>query len=101
MRSELQDDPIVGPIVERFVSNLPARTAALLDAQARQDWPGVSTLAHQLSGASGGYGFPEMSIVAAAIETEANGKVDQVAVAASINKFSVLCTAALQFYARH
>ena len=93
-RSELHDDPIVGPIVGQFVRNLPMRVAALRAALHQSDWREVLTLAHQLAGSSGSYGFPKMGMVAAEIEVQAKDQVSPLVLAESIERFSSLCDAA-------
>lgn len=95
-RSELYDDPIVGPLVGQFVQNLPKRVAALRDAERRADWPAISNLAHQLAGSSGGYGFSEMGKEAARIEAYAKNRVNTQVLAKSIARFGSLCDAAVR-----
>lgn len=95
-RSELFDDPIVGPIVDQFVQTLPTRVAALRDAECRLDWREVSSLAHQLAGSSGGYGYPEMGRVAARLEAQVKAKAQPKDLSKSIARFAFLCDAAAQ-----
>lgn len=75
MRSEFAEDPDLKELVELFVSELPERVARLrtgLEANALEQ---VQRIAHQLKGASGGYGFPMIgdsaSRVEAAVQTGA------------------------------
>jgi len=55
-------------IVLQFVDALPSRIAELKQAYAALDWEQLALLAHRLKGASGSYGYPELSTLAAAME---------------------------------
>lgn len=64
-------------LIQRFVSELPSRIGAIREAIAANDSSRVATLAHQLRGAGGGYGFPQISAAAAEIESAASaGSLD-------------------------
>jgi len=68
IRSIYEDDPDMLEIVREFVAELPERVAALereLEAGRLQE---VQTLAHQLKGAGGGYGFAQVTEAAGALE---------------------------------
>ena len=67
-RSEFADDPDMSEIVTLFVSELPQRMAAMHAALAAGDIERLRTLAHQLKGAAGGYGFPKLGEAAALID---------------------------------
>jgi HPt (histidine-containing phosphotransfer) domain-containing protein len=64
IRSELSDDADMVQLVESFVTDLAARVTAIQDAATSGDADRLVTLAHQLKGAAGGYGFPSVSEVA-------------------------------------
>ncbi len=68
IRSEFAGDPEMDGIVWLFVSELPQRVASIQAALAASDWEGLRTLAHQLKGAAGGYGFPQLGAAAALID---------------------------------
>ena len=93
-RSELADDPVVGPLVAKFVEALPQRMTTLRSAEQRTDWTEISNLAHQLAGACGGYGFPEIGRTAAKIEALAKSHQSPKILAESIAKLEALCDAA-------
>jgi HPt (histidine-containing phosphotransfer) domain-containing protein len=68
IRSTYENDPDMLEIVREFARELPdriARVESLLAARALAD---LQTLAHQLKGAGGGYGFPIITESAAALE---------------------------------
>ena len=94
-RSSLADDPLVGPLVAGFVKNLPLRLASLQSAQARSDWREVAQHAHQMSGAAGGYGFPEISRIAARLESQAKDNPNPKLLAGTINAFNALCSSVM------
>jgi HPt (histidine-containing phosphotransfer) domain-containing protein len=82
-------------LVAAFVGNLPRRMAALRTAQCRSDWREVATLAHQMVGAAGSYGFPELGKVARDIEYHASHHPDGAALLKSISAFNSLCKRAV------
>jgi DNA-binding response OmpR family regulator len=58
---KLMSKPGTAKLVERFVAGLPQRVAALQAALSSGDLAQLKTLAHQLKGAAGGYGFTPIS----------------------------------------
>jgi histidine phosphotransfer protein HptB len=80
IRSTYEDDPDMLEIVREFASELPARVAkieAQLEAGALRE---LQTLAHQLKGAGGGYGFPQITELAASLESALKQGADDVVV---------------------
>ncbi len=67
--SEFGDDPEMSELVEFFVSQVPERLQSFREAEARNDLEELCRLAHQLKGASGSYGFYDLSSQAAALES--------------------------------
>lgn len=83
IRSEFAEDPDMLELVEEFVAQLPSRVADLRASFATGDAAAVSRMAHQLSGACGGYGFPVVGDAARSIENslrqlEGDGGLDRV-----------------------
>ena len=64
----LLEDPDLRDIVEQFVDGLADRIAELRRAYERLDWEQLTSLAHQLKGAGGSYGYPDLSELGAAME---------------------------------
>jgi HPt (histidine-containing phosphotransfer) domain-containing protein len=56
-------------LVDRFVRGLDQRVESLRKAIVEDDHQQLKVIAHQLKGAAGGYGFPEISRAAANIES--------------------------------
>ncbi len=68
MFSLFENDPDMGEIVALFVDEMPDRIDDLRKALEALDIEAVLTLAHQLKGAAGGYGFEQLGEIAAATE---------------------------------
>jgi len=64
----LEEDADLRDIVEQFVEALPVRLEELRQAHETLDWDQLTTLAHRLKGASGSYGYPDLSAIAAEME---------------------------------
>lgn len=67
-RSEFAADPEMRGIVALFVEDLPHRAVSLQAAMDAGDRNRLRTLAHQLRGSAGGYGFPAIGNAAANVE---------------------------------
>lgn len=68
LRSQFADDPDMREIVDIFVTEMPSRIEMLERVWREQQTEELKRLAHQLKGASGGYGFPAVCLVAAQLE---------------------------------
>lgn len=90
------EDPVFGLLVSKFIKNLPKRMAALHSAEQRLDWQEIATLAHQMAGAAGGYGFPELGKIAAGIEVQATERSSPQDLAKLIVAFDELCNRAIR-----
>ncbi len=64
----LRDDPEMYDLVEQFVDGLPGRLSELRRAYEQLDWDALTKLAHQLKGAGGSFGYPDVSGLAANME---------------------------------
>lgn len=73
IRSIYADDPDMQELVEEFVSELPERARRLEEILDEADLVELQRLAHQLKGAGGGYGFPQITEAAAALEMGLKG----------------------------
>jgi histidine phosphotransfer protein HptB len=69
--SQLAGDPDLRELIEQFVTELPERLANIRMAACAGNLPEVARLAHQLKGAGGSYGFPEISEGASELERAA------------------------------
>ncbi len=68
IRSAFEDDPDMIDIVREFVSAFPDRMTAIEESLAKGDLARLQSLAHQLKGAGGGYGFPQITEASAELE---------------------------------
>ena len=62
------DDPEMAELAELFLEGLAARIAAIREGWEAQDLAQVRFGSHQLRGAAGGYGFPEIGEAAGLVE---------------------------------
>ena len=97
-RSMLLEDPIVAPLLATFLSALSQRMKAIRVAVHQADWREVARIAHQLAGSCGGYGFPEMGIIAARIEFFATEEKIQDHISVWVEKLERLSQAAQEGY---
>ncbi|MGD9790870.1 MAG: Hpt domain-containing protein [Phycisphaerales bacterium] len=70
LRSDLAADPDMKELVELFVSELPARADSVINAYQSRSLDTLQRLAHQLKGASAGYGFAPIGQAAASLESQ-------------------------------
>jgi len=68
--SQFANDPEMAELVEVFLSELPDRVRALTAAWDTHQVRDLSRMAHQLKGASAGYGFPQIGDAAASLESK-------------------------------
>lgn len=69
LSSEFAGDPEMTDLVRLFVEEMPQRVDAMLECWERGSLGDLRRLAHQLKGASGGYGFPTVGETAAQLES--------------------------------
>lgn len=68
VHSEFADDPEYRELLEMFTSAIPERRRSLAEAFRAGNFPELQTLAHQLKGAGGGFGYPGLTERAADLE---------------------------------
>lgn len=69
IRSTYATDPDMRELVEFFVQEMPGRITSLRKAFEAAELADLTRLAHQLKGASGGYGFPTIGTKAGELES--------------------------------
>ena len=89
--SELADDPDMLDLVNEFIDELPKRAEAIVACGAAEDLATIRTLAHQLKGSAGGYGFPAITDAAAKVEQSARGNAELAVITEQINELATLC----------
>lgn len=75
-RARFPDDPEMAELAELFLAQLAVRLEAMRRAWSEGDLAGVRFVSHQLRGAAGGYGFPEVGTAAGAIEDLLRGEAE-------------------------
>jgi HPt (histidine-containing phosphotransfer) domain-containing protein len=92
LTSQFDFDPDMTELIALFVSELPARMGALSNAVKGRQVADLQRLAHQLKGASAGYGYPTIGEAAAKVERElkANQSDAEQAIEAAQNSLNEL-----------
>jgi len=73
--SVMMTNPKLAKLVERFVNGLTQRIEAIQQALADEDRKQLRLLAHQLKGAAGGYGYPQLSQLAGSLEANIESEI--------------------------
>jgi HPt (histidine-containing phosphotransfer) domain-containing protein len=68
VHSAFADDPDFRELLVEFAAAMPERREGLIGAYRASEYDLLRTRAHQLKGAGGGFGFPRLSEMAAALE---------------------------------
>ncbi len=69
VRSSFSTDPEMRELLGTFIAGLPERVGKMLDLLREQDLQHLRQVVHQLKGAGGGYGFPEITRRASEVES--------------------------------
>ena len=88
--SDFAGDPDMRELVEFFVEQMPTRVQALQDSFESGALEDVRSIAHQLKGAGGSYGFPQITESARALEEHADS-ADLDAVRRSVDELIAIC----------
>ncbi len=67
----VEEDPAFADLVNAFLAGMPERLEFLESALRENDFESLRSCAHQLKGSGGGYGYPELTTLAARLEQEA------------------------------
>ncbi len=81
VRSEFADDAEMTELVQMFVDELPERISQLNEAWNSADCQRLEHIAHQLKGASAGYGFSVVGEAAAQLEESVRQAEDNLSAA--------------------
>ncbi|MEW5757659.1 MAG: response regulator [Pseudomonadota bacterium] len=66
----LEEGDEFNDLLQKFAAHLPETISELREAQTTQDWATLASLFHQLKGLGGNYGYPQLTDVARAAETQ-------------------------------
>lgn len=61
IRSEIAQEPKLQKLLEKFIERLPGRIATIQSLMQENNLDGLRQAIHQLKGAGGGYGFPQIT----------------------------------------
>jgi len=87
------DDPMLGELVEMYVSEMPERIAALESAFASGDLEALGRAAHQMKGAAGSYGFDTLTPYARTLEFATKEGASIEAIEAALQELVRVCRA--------
>lgn len=89
--STLAEDEEMVELVEMFVDELPGRVESMERALSEENIEALTSLAHQLKGAAGGYGFPTITDAARQLEEMSKTDRDLEKLAAEVRELADLC----------
>jgi PAS domain S-box-containing protein len=93
LASGFADDPEMLELVEVFVASMDERLRDLAAALAARDWGTLRTIAHQLRGSGGGFGYPQVTSQAARLEDHIIEQVPIATIEADVKRLASLCRA--------
>lgn len=88
--SVLSADPDLAELVDLFIAELPERLAQLHHLLEAGNLVDLARFAHQLKGAGGSYGFPQVTPVAADLERLARQAADEILLRNALNELIAL-----------
>lgn len=92
--SELAEDPDLRDLVETFVKEMPYRTALYEELLLAGHLEELRRAVHQLKGAAGSYGYPQITDAAAAVEHSIRTEAPYDEVRQHVERLIRLCHAA-------
>ena len=93
--SEYENEPAISEILNIFTDSLPETLSDMRFAMQGGDGSTLASLAHQLKGAGGGYGYPVVSEAAAELEQLAKEE-DWEMIGTTLVKLESICAAILR-----
>ena len=89
--SSFAADPLFSELILKFVDEMPDRVDALLESYLSEDWRALERLAHQLKGAGGGYGFPQVTELAERLERAVGAGAEEDEIHVAMNQLITCC----------
>ena len=77
LKSEFWDDPDMAELVTEYVGKMPERMHSMKVAYESSHREQLIRIVHQLKGSGGGYGFPQLTMVADRLEQRLLSVTDQ------------------------
>jgi HPt (histidine-containing phosphotransfer) domain-containing protein len=85
MQSTLHGESSLHELLMKFIARLPQRVATLHDLVQQQNFEELRRAVHQLKGAAGGYGFPQLTDAAARVEQKISPEAALAEVSAEVD----------------
>jgi HPt (histidine-containing phosphotransfer) domain-containing protein len=95
IHSEYESEPAIAEILNVFTDSLPGMIGDMCSSLQGGDGTTLASLAHQLKGSGGGYGYPMLTAVSAQLEQAAKEEDWEIA-ATYVTKIDLLCAAILR-----
>ena len=89
--SKFADDPDMADLVEMFIDDLPKRINELATSFEQQQFDDLRRIAHQIKGAGGGYGYPELTEAATVLEDSLKQNDELDAIHDAFDELLTLC----------
>jgi HPt (histidine-containing phosphotransfer) domain-containing protein len=91
--STYASDPDMLELIQMYVDEIPERIRTIQDYWTRKDLAELKRIAHQIKGASGGYGFPTVGTAAGVLEHQLTGATtpDLAEISRQIDQLIDLC----------
>ncbi len=93
--SDFADDPDMAEIIQMFLDGLEDRASGLDNAFGSGNLINLASLAHQLKGAAGGYGYPIISQLALDVERLAKGGESNDELRSTLDRLVLMCRRAV------
>jgi HPt (histidine-containing phosphotransfer) domain-containing protein len=90
--SNLDGDPDLGEIVAMFVDEMPGRVERFTTLARTGDWAQLQTVAHQLKGAAGSYGFTTITPLARQLELAIREGASEREIREAIDALTAACS---------
>lgn len=94
MKPSADLDPLLRPLLPKYLAARDRENASLRQALNRQDFPQIADVGHRLAGSGTSYGFPQISILGRRLEAAGNAR-DPKAAGEAIDEVEALVRAAL------
>ena len=96
LRSQFADDPEMGELLVLFLSELESKVETMRISVEVGDVDILTRVTHQVRGVAGGYGYPQITTLAAHVEDTLRGGATCGQVEANVYDLLALCLAAIE-----
>lgn len=89
--SAFAEDPDLNAIVEKFVEEMPARAASILNSLQSEDWEGLRCATRQIRGAADSFGFAPLGPYAGEVEAAVVESRPEEEIRAAVEELLAMC----------